>query len=227
MIQSAEKYESDIVWGFHTFFNEKVSVVHPEIENPFFKNELITDKEEFLKQIMFDNIKSYTWSKLYKIDLFNGIKFPDGRVYEDLSTTYKFVAASEVISVVAPPHSIYYYRVNPKGIVQTQTFKRSADIYMANKEKYEFSVNNKLDYSHIIYSSMADSALSCIHCRARGNELPKGILDEVCGLIRSVSIKDIKNLSIKFKRKVLLAFAHTNSSFYLFTVRIAYKIIKK
>ena len=55
------------------------------------------------------------WNKLYKRDLFDGITYPDGKLYEDAFTTYKLFEKAERIAFTST--KLYYYRVNPQSIL--------------------------------------------------------------------------------------------------------------
>lgn len=60
------------------------------------------------------------WNKLYKKELFDGIKYPKGKLYEDAFTTYKLIEKSR--KVVYSTTKLYYYRLNPQSILG-QSFK--------------------------------------------------------------------------------------------------------
>jgi len=65
------------------------------------------------------------WNKLYKKDLFRSIRFPDGKVYEDIATTHKIVHAAGTI-VVEQAH-LYYHVCRNESIAQTPTAKSTED----------------------------------------------------------------------------------------------------
>lgn len=60
------------------------------------------------------------WNKLYKKELFDGIKYPKGKLYEDAFTTYKLIERAR--KVVYSTTKLYYYRLNPQSILG-QSFK--------------------------------------------------------------------------------------------------------
>lgn len=55
------------------------------------------------------------WNKLYKRDLFDGITYPDGKLYEDAFTTYKLFEKAKKIAFTLT--KLYYYRINPQSIL--------------------------------------------------------------------------------------------------------------
>lgn len=53
-----------------------------------------------------------SWNKLYKMKLFENIRFPDGMLYEDTATTYKLVAKADRFAVNMTPLYHYMQRYN-------------------------------------------------------------------------------------------------------------------
>ena len=66
-------------------------------------------QEECLRDML--NEKGFTvsaWGKLYDKKLFSKIHFPEGKLHEDLGTTYKLIINSKKISYGPEPKYIYY-----------------------------------------------------------------------------------------------------------------------
>lgn len=60
------------------------------------------------------------WNKLYKKELFEGIKYPKGKLYEDAFTTYKLIEKAK--KIVYSTTKLYFYRLNSQSILG-QSFK--------------------------------------------------------------------------------------------------------
>lgn len=60
-----------------------------------------------------DNI--IVWNKLYKTELFSDVRFPEGRVYEDIGTTYKLVHKAKRPALL--DLDLYYYRTKRSGSI--------------------------------------------------------------------------------------------------------------
>lgn len=67
------------------------------------------DKRQALEQLLYDrNIGNYVMVKLFKKELFEGIQFPIGKLYEDISTTYKlFCRANNILYIPIPMYHYY------------------------------------------------------------------------------------------------------------------------
>jgi glycosyltransferase involved in cell wall biosynthesis len=61
------------------------------------------------KLIEDDTFKSLCCARMFKKELFSGIRFPVGRNYEDLATNYKLFDKSETICAITKP--LYHYQI--------------------------------------------------------------------------------------------------------------------
>ncbi len=76
---------------------------------------IVWDKHTALKKLVEDtDIKSYAWGKLYKRELFDGVRYPNGRNYEDIATTYFLFDKADRIAKI--PDFLYYYLIRKDGI---------------------------------------------------------------------------------------------------------------
>lgn len=83
-------------------------------------------------EIAVDVGESYTWNKLYKKELFDSIRYPEGHVYEDVWTTHKVIYKARRIRYC--PKGLYYYRIREGSITQSATSR--VDEYVANTNRY-------------------------------------------------------------------------------------------
>lgn len=60
----------------------------------------------------------FFWGKLFKKDLFNRIRFPEGQIYEDVMIWYKVLFSHERITIVDEP--LYYYFQRSDSITSSE-----------------------------------------------------------------------------------------------------------
>lgn len=132
-IDSDDYVESDFIEYLYNIlkkFNCKMSVcTHNIVKNNKIKKSfnLKTDyklsSQECIKRLLYnDGIDTSAWAKLYEKSLFNDIRYPVGKLFEDIATTYKFFIKSKEI---ACGHlAKYNYNVRDNSIV-TEKFNRS------------------------------------------------------------------------------------------------------
>lgn len=83
-----------------------------------------------------------SWNKLYKADLFDEVRFPEGKFYEDAATTYKILNRCDEIAFVNNP--LYYYFLRRNSISGSETFsEKNLDSFDALKMSYEFFLEQK------------------------------------------------------------------------------------
>jgi len=96
-------------------------------------------RKEALAELVLDEcrgIKNFAWDKLYKKELFDTIRYPEGRCFEDIFTTYKlFAIASKIVEIKSPK---YYYLLRGDSICGTNTPSKRYDYYQANMECLEY-----------------------------------------------------------------------------------------
>lgn|GEM_PF-435692 len=91
------------------------------------------------------------WGKLYRRELFGDIRFPVGKLYEDEFTTYRVLALSR--SSVMIPEIVYYYRKNPKGIMN-----QSYNAYSSHTMQLLDAAEEQLRFVKEKYPSCIDAA---------------------------------------------------------------------
>lgn len=115
MYGAAEKYGADIVCCNFRCVNENGKPAG--IDGILKHRPGVFKAEEMLSSLLLDiTIRSFAWNKLYRRSLFtrNNIKFPAGKVYEDLRTTPRLFANAEKIAVVS---GILYNYVQRSGSI--------------------------------------------------------------------------------------------------------------
>lgn len=93
-----------------------------------FPDNWVTNKVA-MKLLMQDKVRHYAWSMMIHTEILkrNDIKFPSGRNYEDLATTYKIFAAAKKVSFVHD--NVYCYVQHASSITHLYKKKDAADIW--------------------------------------------------------------------------------------------------
>lgn len=74
-------------------------------------------RENAIRAIMMDkHIKNYVWDKLFKRAMFDGIRFPANRVFEDVATTYRALYKAKKIVLQESPK--YHYTIREGSITK-------------------------------------------------------------------------------------------------------------
>ena len=96
---------------------------------------------EILKEVLLDNnIQSYAWNKLYKKELFDEIKYPVGKKYEDIGTTFYLLEKCNKVVVTGKPE--YYYINRQDSIVNNVTETTITDYIELIMQRYDYIEEN-------------------------------------------------------------------------------------
>lgn len=131
-----KQYNADVsICNFYTVSQGKISIKNAD--NGI--NEY--NRIEILKEILLDkNIQSYAWNKLYKKELFDEIKYPIGKKYEDIGTT--FYLLEKCNKVVVTGKSEYYYINRQDSIVNNVTESTITDYIELIMQRYDYIEKN-------------------------------------------------------------------------------------
>lgn len=209
LYDNIKKYDCEIsICGFVTFNNI------PSFE--YSDKIIIFDKEKALKDIISDgDITGFLWNKLFKKDLFNGIEFPNGKIYEDMYVMPKLIEKANKICF--DNSKLYGYFIRSNSYVNTYNEKKNVNYLTFSDECYNYL--KKYDYLKddlekyrlfYIYSAFLQGAKS--KC--------KNIFkDEYMSNYYDVYRKNFKiDNSYSFKRKVLSLVLYINKNLFYFII---------
>ena len=164
----------------------------------------ILNSEETFKIIVdfYKKLGMEMWNKLYLKDLFMGVRFPTGKIFEDQATQYKLIFKAKKISYIEK--SLYYY-LRRNNSITTQIYNER------EKERIEM-INNMVEYikhnhPNIVSNVVTYKILSCNFTIAnkmiKSNIYDKKFLKEIINDTRKEK-KYLKKDSLKFIRKIQL-----------------------
>ena len=102
------------------------------------------DKHEVLLRFLRDNNFVSAWGKLYPAKAFKSIRFPENRIYEDFSTTYKLYYLCSKFCV--SDAKLYYYQTRRNSITNAPFSTKNLDMITACDEFEAFMAENDLEY---------------------------------------------------------------------------------
>lgn len=95
----------------------------------------IYDKDEAMAELVNNFIiRNVFWNKLFRRDIFDGVVFPEGRIYEGTAMIYKLIEKTDKLVSLGDPK--YYYYSNEGSYIYTKTFKNALDYAWAHITRY-------------------------------------------------------------------------------------------
>ena len=87
-----------------------------------------------------NKIVAYAWGRLYDRSLWEHLRFPAGRLWEDVATIYRVLFSVNVIAQV--DEKLYYYFINQDGIVNRTWRPNRMDEFVSYEEQLQFFSQN-------------------------------------------------------------------------------------
>ena len=163
-----EKYDQDIIVFRYTFDYRDC------VKDPFRKSDndgsirILKDKDILPAYLTEYYIKNVVWNKIYRKNCFSGIRFPEGRIYEDISVMYRVL--ENVDTLVCAPDYLYHYRQRPGSLTSNNDFRTLRDYWTAYYERLE-TLKNK--YPELRYHLISGCILAAVRLWTTYNSLSR------------------------------------------------------
>lgn len=82
------------------------------------KVSVLTRNEAIRALVVDKRVRNYVWDKLYKRCLFDGVRFPPGRIFEDIAVSYRLFYGAQKIAVQETPK--YHYVIREGSSMQSK-----------------------------------------------------------------------------------------------------------
>ena len=181
--------------------------------------------ETILKERLVGNIAGYAWNKIYKKELWEGIIFPVGEVWEDDAVLHEVIDRADKIVIL---HDILYYKSERQGCITEVAFRTgewAKWVYIQRKKRYLYLQKNHPDMIDIECNVMAGAAIQCARFLTNSQNDLLAVL-EVSKWLREHNVQ-INKGSKKRKAAYFLLFHFPALFLYLVKTLVYCKVIKK
>lgn len=167
-------------------------------------------------RLMFSDVFPYNFSpsKLFKRELFENVRYPIGRLYEDIATTYKAVIKSK--KVYCTNRCLYYYERGREGNITSEldSAKAAQSYYcgcLNSKEQIEFCRKNSefADSMPVVSRNLYIWSKLCVES-AIG--LGRKTYNEYCHKVKSII--DAAEVRLPLRLNIILHFSSLYYTLY-------------
>lgn len=109
-------------------------IIKPDLEDG------ILNRTQALRALIDNKLNFGVWNKLYKRKLWDALRFPYGRVYEEIETTCKIFDSSHIVCTIRIP--LYFHNVRSGSITTTNSMKNVEDWIIARTGFEKFVCDN-------------------------------------------------------------------------------------
>ena len=128
LLRRAEETGADVVeCGFYREYINKT------IERN--RQSSLTSGSDAVNALLHGQLSNSVWNKLWRRECFYGARFPEGRLFEDVVTTYQIFHSADYVSSLEEIK--YHYRQRKNSLSNKHEMRNLTDFWLAHKERYE------------------------------------------------------------------------------------------
>lgn len=219
LLNYAKKYDADIVsCNFKEVYVNNLEKINKQCINK--KLEIVSNIETLYKYFLKNTTDMVVvWNKLYKKSIFfdkKNIRFPKGKLHEDMYTTYKlYYYASKIVFI---DDILYYYFRHENSITGSISKKNLLDEIDAIIEHYEFFKDKKIDLKYMTQIKCIDSYMEFLKIRNKMMLNDKILNDKMIDLKKCILFnkKDVlKNPYMNLKKYIKYLLIYFNIKYIL------------
>jgi len=121
-------------------------------DEPYHKNakDEQFNRESAMKELLTNTILTFSvCNKLFKKSVFNGLRFKEGIIQEDMDIVYKLVHRAQKVSYLSTP--LYNYRYNENSTLRKPFELKRLDEFHVRKEMYDFYEKHYPTIADLVY----------------------------------------------------------------------------
>ena len=127
LLKLLERYGADVAC---CNFDKCEGNLRGKVHKVTMHGEIVYTQKQAKECFMLENgFMCYAWNKIYKANIFENLRFPEGMLYEDITTTYKVIEMSN--KIVFCDDCYYHYRIRESSITSTGFNETHYDIIKA------------------------------------------------------------------------------------------------
>lgn len=214
-----KKNNSDMSIASHKILNGKrISTKYKKID------EVNINSHDALQRLLYDDcLDTSAWAKMFDISLFNNIRFPVGRLYEDAATIYKLIDKCDKIELSTKP--IYNYIIRNDSISQNSFSIKKLDLIKSTEEMKEYIENRYSDLNEGCNRRLMFSYLSTLSQLANSKNKYQSIEENLMKYIKNNRRSVLKDKRIPKRDKYAIYCTYFGFNFYKIIWKIYLKII--
>lgn len=171
--------------------------------------------QDALKCVLYDDgIDVSAWAKLYKLELFSDIKYPEGRLYEDAATTYKLIDKAGKVSLDSKV--IYNYMIRSTSIAAGAFSPKKMDLITSTREMCDYIKNKYPELEKAANRRLVYAYLSTLSQLAQSKTAFPNEQKELMSFLKANGGSILKDKSVPSRDKLGLLAAKFGFGFYKF-----------
>ena len=180
------------------------------------------ESKQYEEALYDEGIDLSAWAKMYKKELFDNVKYPKGRIFEDAATTYLLI--DECKKIVLGSESKYYYIIRDNSITTKGFSPKKMQLIDSTQEMCDYVKNKYPDLEkaadrRLMYAYLATLS-QLANCKDKYPEEQKKLME----YIKQNRKKALKDKRIKKRDRIALYSTIFGFSFYKFVWKLYKKL---
>lgn len=167
LLENAQKYQADIALCGHYELTQGKSIFCG------WETPCVLKREEAMAALLTANdpLQNFCWDKLWRRELWEGIRFPGVTIFEDIRVVYRIF--ERVKQIVCLPEAKYYYVKREGSISADLNLRNGLDFYLTMLSRYEEMRENWPQFEKLLLSLCAGEVTQDLwlrYCRSSREE---------------------------------------------------------
>lgn len=174
-------------------------------------DEKLSDKECIKRMCYQGSIDTSAWAKLYEISVFKTIRYPKGKLFEDIGTTYKtFLECKEI---ACGYQAKYYYYIRPQSITTRAFNCKKLDLLEQTDQMAEGVLRIYPELAKAVLSRQVYARFSTVN-QMLDTEEYKEVRDELIQYIKSNALSILRNRNVSNGNKIAMCLIYCSFDLY-------------
>lgn len=188
LLENALKYKADIAVCGHYELTQGRSIFSG------WEAPCVLDREQAMETLLIadDPLQNFCWDKLWRRELWEGIRFPGVTIFEDIRVVYQLF--ERVGRIVCLPEAKYYYLKRQGSISADLNLRNGLDFYLTMLARYEEMRENWPQLEKLLLSLCAGNATMDLWLRYCSS--PKEERDALLPRIEAFSAAYVRNRQV-------------------------------
>ena len=189
------------------------------------KQRVLTPEEAIRAMLYetYDGLGVSLWAKLFSKNVFDGVRFPEGRIFEDTAIVFELIGAAKSISTDL--HSKYNYMMRSDSITNCDFDKSKLDMLDATKYACEKAVEQFPSLRQAAKSRMVYAYLSTLSQASKSTIRPgKKTTKALIKYVRRYGLPLLFNKNVKSRNKIGIITTLFGFRFYCFSWGVYSKV---
>ena len=220
-------YESLKKYNVKMSIADNLIIYEDKIINNSIYEENVFSEHDVLEKMLWGirDLDNGAWTKLYDRSLFDNIRYPVGRLYEDTATTYKLFDLCDKIVINSIP--IYNYMKRRDSITQCKFNEKKLQLIDSTKEMTDYIRNKYFDLNDACNRKLTWAYLSTLSQYASSDCKNEYIEKKLVNDIKSIDKTFLKNKNTPTRDKIAILCLKFGFVFYKNVWKLYLKFNKK